>query len=104
MEKILEFEKGRAFDENSKLYRFQCDCLSARDAMDIMVDSCGKDDEGKFITITMDFLGVSFWDRLKYAWQILRRHWTWREFIPRNEDYSNLTAIFNPDKGFSELP
>ena len=104
MEKILEFKKGKIFDEASKLYRFQCDCLSAKDAMDIMIDSWGRDDEGKFFTITMDFLGIVFWDRLKYAMQIIRGHWTWREFVVREEDTKHLSNIFNPEKKFSALP
>ena len=103
MEKLLDF-KGGKIPEDYKLYRFQCDCLSSRDAMDVAVESCGVKDEGKFITITMDFRGTGLWDRVKYAFQILVGDWAWREFIPRNEDYSNLTDIFNPDKKYDELP
>ena len=104
MEKLFEFEKGKVFDEKSKLYRFQCDCITPADAMDIMAESWGKDDEGKFITISLYFYGTSLWDRIKYAFQILRGHWSWREFIPRPEDYGNLSEIFDPDKKYSELP
>ena len=104
MEKFLEFKKGKSFDENAKYYRFQCDCLSAADAMDIGINSCGKDDEGKFFVITMDFRGTGVGDRIKYAWQILRGHWNWREFVVREEDHKNLSDLFNPDKKFSELP
>lgn len=101
MEKLLDFKKGKITDDY-KLYRFQCDCLSAQDAMDIDAE-CWHDDN-KFLTIRLDFTYDNFWERLKYAWQILRGHWTWREFVPRDEDYGNLADIFNPDKGFSELP
>ena len=104
MEKLLEFKKGKIFDEDTKYYRFQCDCLTAADAMDISVDSCGKDNEGKFFTITMDFRGTGFWDRVKYAFQILRGYWTWREFVVRKEDTGPLSDIFNPTKKYSELP
>jgi hypothetical protein len=105
MEKLLEFKKGKHpwEDENYLLYRFQCDCLSPSDAMDIDVESCGKNDEDKFITIRLDFRGTSFWDRVRYAAAILKGDWTWREFIPRREDYPNLAEIFS-DKKYSELP
>ena len=86
MEKLLEFKKSKIFKENSKLYRFQCDCLESEDAMDIYIDSWGIADEGKYLTITMSFLGTGFWDRIKYAWQILRGHWSWREFVVREEE------------------
>ena len=104
MEKLLKFTKGKTFDENSTYYRFQCDCLSAGDAMDIGVDSCGKDDETKYITINMDFVGTGLWSRIKYAFEILRGDWNWREFCVRNEDYKHLSNIFDPDKKYSELP
>ena len=104
MEKLLEFQKGKLFDENSKYYRFQCDCLTPADAMDICVDSCGKGDEDKYFTITMSFVGTGVWDRIKYAFQILKGNWTWREFVVRNEDVKSLSDIFNPDKKYSELP
>jgi len=104
MEKILEFKKGKMFDENSKYYRFQCDCLTPADAMDIEVESYGKDDEGKYFSITMNFLETGFWNRLKYACQIIRGWWTWREFVVREEDIKNLSDIFDPDRKFSELP
>lgn len=103
MEKLLEFEKS-SWSEESKLYRFQCDCLSAPDAMDINVEACGKDAEGKFIIICMDFLGTGLWDRVKYAGQIIRGHWGWREFVVRGDDTRHLSDIFNPDKKYAELP
>ena len=104
MEKLLEFEKDKIFDERSKYYRFQCDCLTPSDAMDIGVDSCGKDDEDKCLTISMYFDGTGLLSRIKYAWQIIKGHWCWREFIVREEDFKHLSDIFNPDKKFSELP
>ena len=104
MEKLLEFEKGKLLDERTIMYRFQCDCLTASDAMDISVDSTGKDDEGKYFNITMSFVDSDLWNRIKYAFQILRGDWCWREFIARPEDAKNLSDIFDPDKKFSELP
>ena len=104
MEKLLEFKKGKAFDENSKYYRFQCDCLTPADAMDINVDSWGKEGENKFFTILMYFNGTGLWDRIKYAFQILKGNWCWRDFIVREEDTKLLSEILNPDKKYSELP
>ena len=101
MEKLLDFTKDK-FTEDFKLYRFQCDCLTAQDAMDVDVDCNGDGD--KFVTLRMDFNSNSFFSRLKYAYQILMGHWTWREFIPREEDYGNLMDIFNPDVKYNELP
>jgi len=101
---LFEFEKGKVWKEHSRTYRFQCMCSTPADAMDIIVDSCGKDDEGKFITLSMYFLGTSLWDRIKYAFQILRGKWYWREFVLRDEDYGNLSEISDPGKKYSELP
>ena len=103
MEKILEFKKGKLYDENLKYYRFQCDCLRAADAMDISVDSRGKSGEDKFIILTLNFLGTGLWDRIKYAVDILKGNWAWREFVPRYEDYPHIAEIFS-DKKYSELP
>jgi len=104
MEKLSEFEKGKLFDIPSKWYRFQCDCLSPEDAMDIEVMGCGENNEEKYISLTLFFTGVSFWNRLKYAFQIIRGHWSWREFCVRQDDRKNLSEIFDPNKKFSELP
>ena len=104
MEKLFDYKKGKIHEEHTKLYRFQCDCLTPSDAMDLSVDSWGKDDEGKFFTITMNFIGTGFWDRVKYASQILRRQWCWREFVVREEDTKYLSEIFDPNKSYSELP
>lgn len=97
-------EKLRSFDKSTDLpksmwIRFQCDCLHAADAMDIKIE----DYDSKFITVTMNFVGTSFWDRVKYAFQILRGRWSWREFIPRQEDYQSLSDIFSLDKSYSDL-
>ena len=99
MDKLLDFKKGKITGDY-KMYRFQCDCLTASDAMDIDIENCNE--SGKYITIRMDFRCDSFWTRLKYAWRILNRHWTWREFIPREDDYDSLSNIF--DKPYDELP
>ena len=104
MEKIIEFKKGKVFKGHSKIYRFQCDCLTPADAMDITVDSYGKNDEGKYYIIQMNFIGTSFIDRVKYAFQIIKGNWAWREFVIREEDLKSLVDILNPDKKFSELP
>lgn len=87
MEKILEFE-------DSKHYRFQCDCLTPSDAMDVDVEIGGGK---KYITIAMYFLGNGIWDRIKYAYWILRGRWQWREFAVREEDYQHLSDIFKPE-------
>ena len=92
MEKILEFEEGKGF-RASKVYRLQCDCLSPSDAMDLEVEPVGLLNERKWVSITMYFNGTGLWDRIKYAFAILRGHWAWRGFIPREEDYSNLRPL-----------
>lgn len=104
MDKILEFEKGKIFDENSKYYRFQCDCLSPEDAMDVSVEFFGKEDENKSITIEMYLENRGVWDRIKKAFSVLRGRWCWRAFIVREEDHKYLSDIFNPNKKYSELP
>ena len=104
MEKLLEFKKGKVWDENSKMYRFQCDCLTASHAIDVNVESYGKDDEQKYISVYMDFINDGFFDRLKHAWQVFMMKWAWREFYFRAEDYKNISEIFDPNKKFSELP
>lgn len=102
MEKVLEFKKSKLFDKE-KIYRFQCDCLLPSDAMDIVVRAWGEDDEEKNITLSMFFQGTGLWDRVKYAFAILKGDWAWRDFRVRQEDYPNLMAIFS-DKKCSELP
>ncbi len=103
MEKLQDFDKGKLMGA-SKMYRSQCDCFTAADAMDVTVDACGRDDEDKDITLTFDFKDRSFWRRLAYAWQIVRGHWTWREFCLRQDDCGPLSEILDPGKTYSELP
>ena len=100
MEKILKFEKSK-FGEESSLYRFQCDCLEPEDAMDVNVESSGKE---KFITITMYANRHGIINRIKDAYKVLKGNWCWGEFVVRSEDHKNLSDIFNPDKKYSELP
>lgn len=104
MDKLFEFRTGERGDENSKYYRFQCDCLSSLHAFDVGVDSCGVDNEGKYITLTWHMVGASFGDRMRYAWQILKPHRTWADVIVRDEDSQYLSNIFDTSKKFSELP
>ena len=104
MEKITEYKKGEVSDESSKEYRFQCDCQTASDAMDISVLAWGEKDEGKIFIISMTYIQTGLWENLKNAWRILRGHWSYREFILREEDIKPLIDILNPDKKFSELP
>lgn len=96
MERLLD--KGKVDDY--RMYRFQCDCLQSLDAMDIEVESV---DGKKFIILSMYFHD-SFLKRIKYAYQIIKGRWTYRDFIPRKDDYKYLSIIFNPDKSFKELP
>jgi hypothetical protein len=100
MEKLLEFT-GKGYQDTAKMYRFQCRCLHAADAMDIDVEEDQND--SKYIILRLDFIGVGFIDRIKYAWQILRGRWTWREFIIRKEDHQVLSEIFDPSKKYSDL-
>ena len=100
MDKLLDFKKGKIIDD-CKMYRFQCDCLLNGDAMDIFVEKNGNE---KYLILCLDFYSHSFWSRLKYAFEIIRGHWSWREFMPRKEDYGNLSDIFNPEKEYDELP
>lgn len=104
MDKILEFEKGKLFDENSKYYRFQCECLSPEDAMDIEVTSADKDGESKYVVITMHLKREGLWGRIKDAISLLRGDYCWREFVVRKEDMKYLSDIFNTKKGYSKLP
>ena len=104
MEKLLDFKPGVVKKTATKMYRFQCDCLTAQDAMDVSIESEGEDDEGKYIILTFDFKNTNFWGRVKYAWEILKGDWTWRNFVVREEDLKDLSDIINPGKKFSELP
>ena len=102
MEKLLDLT-GKEPKDFSKLYRFQCDCLSPEDAMDIDITPWGKNEENKYITITMNFIGSGFWNRVKYAYQILLGNWCWREFATREEDFKDLSEIFDPNKKYKDL-
>lgn len=79
MEKILELEDG--------ITRFQCDCLSPEDALDVEVSK----DFG--ITITMIYEPVGFWKRVKEAISVLRGKFCWREFVLRAEDKVELRKL-----------
>lgn len=103
MEKILEFSKDR-YSNGSKYYRFQCECLSPKDAMDLEVEGCGTDGNGKWVAITMHYYSKGIWQRVKDAFACLRGDWGWREFIVRDDDHKYISDIFNPDKQYSELP
>lgn len=95
MDKIGDYNWGRWATTNipniSRHYRFQCDCLAPEDAMDVAVTETGGE---IMIIITMQFRGCGLASRLRYAYQILRGVWGWREFIVRPEDYSPLSHIF----------
>ena len=101
MEKLFDLT-GEDPKDFSKLYRFQCDCLSPEDAMDISVDRVREND--KSFIICMSFRGSSFWDKLKYAFRIIRGNWNWRDFAIREEDCKNLSEIFDPNKKYTDLP
>ena len=105
MDKIYSYPEFKG-DSPVSLYRFTCDCLSVEDSMDILVEGVGKDNEDKFITITMDLRSDSFFKRIKYAWLVLFNKWSWREYIVHQseQDYEALSEIFNPNKKYSELP
>jgi len=101
MDKLADYDKGSAFGA-SKLYRFQCDCMTAADAMDIEVSE-GPPEE-KYFVISLNEVSTSFKNRLRSAWHAFRGEWCWREFVVRQEDAKNLSNIFDPDKKYSELP
>jgi len=105
MEKLVQIDKEDTYSgKHYRMYRVQCKCLYSADAMDIDVDSEGKDGERKYITLRMDTNHDSFFNRLKFAFNVFRNKWAWREFIVRQEDMKELSDIFNPDKKYSELP
>ena len=96
MEKLIN-------SEDSQTYRFQCDCMSPEDVIDVHVEMFRIDD--KYFTIDMNYYPESFWKRIKEAIKLIKGGgWNWRGFIVRPEDRKNLSEIFNPDKKFSELP
>ena len=79
MEKLLELEDGT-------FYRFQCECLSPEDAMDVEVNEYG-------ISFLMQYEPVKFSQRIKDAFNVLRGRFCWREFILREEDRAELRKI-----------
>jgi len=101
MDKLLELPKDGSFGA-SKLYRFQCDCLSAKDAMDIEVSE-GPPSK-KYFIISMNVIPLSLKGRIKDSWSALRGKWSWREFVVRSEDAKNLSDVFNPDIPYDDLP
>jgi hypothetical protein len=104
MEKLLHFLKNEINENEEKVYRFQCDCLSPEDALDISVENYGNTDGKKYIELSINNCDFGFMERLKHAWKVLTGRWGWREFCFREEDYKNLSIIFDPDKKFSDLP
>lgn len=80
MEKLLELEDGT-------FYRFQCECLSPEDAMDVEVNEYG-------ISFSMRYEPrVKFLQRVKDAISVLRGRFCWSEFILREEDRAELRKI-----------
>lgn len=94
MEKLYHYD-------DSVLYRFSCSCLSADHSMDVFVEKVGENDT--YITLYMNFADTSLFSRVKYAWQIVRGWWTWRDFVIREDDHKNLVDIFKAEK-FDKLP
>ncbi len=104
MEKLLNIPKEKFGDKTSyRLYRLQCECPQAIEALGIDVESYNKDNEGKSITLRLD-VPNSLTDRLSLAWNVLFKGWGWRDFCVREEDFKPLSEIFNPNKKYSELP
>lgn len=104
MDKLLDIEKGKLDPEGFKCYRFTCDCMEPEHAMDICVESWGKDNDNKYINVTLRTCCHGFWERLKYAVRLLRGHITWCDFVPRKEDYDHIAKIFDTEGKFSDLP
>jgi hypothetical protein len=106
MEKLLDFDKESSANDEKRyrMYRAQCDCMSAPHAMDIDVEVWGQNDEHKAITIRMDTLPGGFWSRVREGWNVFRGKWSWREFVVRSEDYKQISEIFDPDKKYQDLP
>ena len=102
MDKILETRESYPSGKiDFKAFRFQCDCLSAGDALDIEVTELGTDK--KSFILQFDIRPQGFWGRLKSAWRLLNGSWCWNEFCVREEDAVNISRLFNPDVKFSDL-
>jgi len=104
MEKMWTLLKNKINEHGEKVYRFQCDCKMPEDALDIDVEAFGDDDEKKSIMLSLNSTDNGFFERLQHAWHILKGDWGWREFSVREEDFKDLSEIFNPDKKLSDLP
>jgi hypothetical protein len=105
MDKIHNFPKGELFENHSCTYRFQCDCTTPGHAMDLSVESWGKEDDKKSYTILMYSIDSTLWQRFK---RVLRLFFKgddcWREFTVRDEDAQNISLIFDQTKKYNELP
>jgi hypothetical protein len=95
MEKLYSFN-------DSKVYRFQCDCLTPEDAMDIEVEKSDKDE--KYIIISMSLRPASIRNKFCHAFNVLFNKYQWREFVIREDDAKALANIITPENKFSELP
>ena len=104
MEKIFHFLKGKVNEHGEKVYRFQCECKSPEDALNISVEAYGENEEKKTIELSLNNTDSGLFDRIKHAWKVLWGNWGWREFAFREEDFKNLSDIFNPDKKLDDLP
>jgi hypothetical protein len=104
MEKMWTFLKNKINEHGESVYRFQCECKMPEDALDIDVEACGENDEKKSITLSLGNIDAGFFERLQHAWKVLTGRWGWREFCVREEDFKNLSEIFDPDKKLSDLP
>lgn len=104
MEKLKTFLKNKTNEQTEKVYRFQCECLMAKDALDIDIEAYGIDREGKDIVLSLDNTDSGLMERIRHAWHVLIGNWGYREFTVRKEDFKNLSVLFDPDKKFSELP
>ena len=90
MEKMWSFLKSPISEHGENVYRFQCDCKMPEDALDIDIEAYGKDDEGKYIMISLNNCDFGLMERIKHAWHILKGDWGYREFVVRQEDFKAL--------------
>jgi hypothetical protein len=89
LEKLLNYE-------DYKLYRFQCDCLSPEDALDVVIDSyC--------ITISMNRVPSNLKEKIKDIINVLRGEWTYREFILRENDREELIKVLRGNSAETEV-
>ena len=104
MEKMWTFLKNKINEHGEKVYRFQCDCKMPEDALDIAVEAWGEKEDTKSIMLSLNCCDFGLMERIKHAWHILKGDWGYREFIVREEDFKDLSAIFDPDKRLEDLP